>query len=40
MRSLDSLLELGCVILSTFFMPKLHSEDAKTYKPKSFALTG
>ncbi len=40
MRSLDSLLELGSKVVSTFFMPKLNSPDAKTYRPKSFALTG
>lgn len=40
MRSLDPLLKLGSIILSTFFMPKLHSSGAKTYRPKLFALTG
>ncbi|VVQ22710.1 hypothetical protein PS938_05274 [Pseudomonas fluorescens] len=40
MRSLDSLLEPGSKVVSTLFMPKLDSSDAKTHRPKSFSLTG
>jgi len=40
MRSLDSLLERGSIVLSTSFISKLHSSGAETYRPESFDLTG
>ncbi|MNR10669.1 hypothetical protein D3C85_1269320 [compost metagenome] len=39
-RSLDPVLELGSIVLSTFFILKLHSFGAETYGPRRMVLTG
>lgn len=40
MRSLDPVLELGSIVLSTFFILKLNSFGTETYGPRRMALTG